>query len=165
MSGIHRSVTLRALPPRRVLDFDLVGHYDPATGGGRATVRPRLLYGEPAELAGGMLVLTTSVDPSRRDTLRADETAVAFIRDFASSGKPVAAICHAPWLLVEAGLANGRRLTSFKSIRTDLRNAGAEVVDEPVVVDGNLITSRNPGDLDDFNGALERALESVGAAA
>ena len=99
------------------------------------------------------------------DTLRADDTVVAFIRDFASSGKPAAAICHAPWLLVEAGLANGRRLTSFKSIRTDLRNAGAEVLDEAVVVDDNLITSRNPDDLDDFNGAIERALKSVGAAA
>ena len=85
------------------------------------------------------------------------------MRAFAESGKPVAAICHAPWLLVEAGLARGRRLTSYRSIRTDLRNAGAEVVDEPVVVDGNLITSRNPGDLDAFNGAIAEALAEVPA--
>ena len=97
------------------------------------------------------------------DKLRAQQPAVDFVRAFAESGKPVAAICHAPWLLVEAGLARGRRLTSYRSIRTDLRNAGAEVVDEPVVVDGNLITSRNPGDLDAFNGAIAEALAEVPA--
>lgn len=92
------------------------------------------------------------------DTLRQDDKAVALIRDFADAGKPVAAICHAPWLLIEAGLAQGRRLTGYGSIRTDLRNAGAEVVDEKVVVDRGVITSRNPGDLDAFVGAIEDAL-------
>ncbi|MET0999392.1 MAG: type 1 glutamine amidotransferase domain-containing protein [Marmoricola sp.] len=84
------------------------------------------------------------------DKLRTDQHAVAFVRDFVDSGKPVAAICHGPWTLVEAGVVNGRTLTSFPSIRTDLRNAGADVVDQEVVVDGNLITSRSPDDLDAF---------------
>lgn len=92
------------------------------------------------------------------DTLRQDDKAVALIRDFANAGKPIAAVCHAPWLLIEAGLAHGRRLTGYGSIRTDLRNAGAEVVDEKVVVDRGVITSRNPGDLDAFVGAVEDAL-------
>ncbi|WEF23680.1 type 1 glutamine amidotransferase domain-containing protein [Paracoccus sp. S3-43] len=92
------------------------------------------------------------------DTLRQDQTAVALIRSFADAGKPVAAVCHAPWLLIEAGLAKGRRLTGYGSIRTDLRNAGAEVVDEKVVVDRGVITSRNPDDLDAFVSAVEDAL-------
>src|SRR5246127_1742813 len=84
------------------------------------------------------------------DKLRLDDSAVGFVRDFVNSGKPVAAICHGPWTLVEAGVAVGRTLTSYPSIRTDLRNAGAHVVDEEVVVDGNLITSRSPSDLPAF---------------
>ena len=84
------------------------------------------------------------------DKLRMEPTAVAFVRDFVQSGKPVASICHGPWNFVEAGVARGRRLTSFPSIRTDLRNAGAEVVDEPVVTDGNITTSRSPADMEDF---------------
>ncbi|MDN3310703.1 type 1 glutamine amidotransferase domain-containing protein [Microbacterium oryzae] len=92
------------------------------------------------------------------DSLRLDEDAVAFVKEYVASGRPVAAICHAPWILVQAGVASGRRLTSYASLEHDLRNAGAEWVDEEVVVDGNLITSRNPGDLDAFNGALLEAL-------
>ncbi|MGZ0146048.1 type 1 glutamine amidotransferase domain-containing protein [Kribbella sp. WER1] len=88
------------------------------------------------------------------DRLRADPDAVEFVRSFVASGKPVAAICHGPWTLAEAGVLRGRRVTSYPSIRTDLRNAGAEVVDEEVVVDGNLITSRNPGDLPAFCSTL-----------
>jgi protease I len=84
------------------------------------------------------------------DNLRTDEDAVAFIRSFFEDGKPVAAICHAPWTLIEAGVVDGRKLTSFPSLRTDLRNAGAEWVDEEVVVDAGLVTSRNPDDLDAF---------------
>lgn len=87
---------------------------------------------------------------SNPDNLRADTAAVAFVRDFVSSGKPVAAICHGPWTLVEADVVRGRTLTSYPSIRTDIRNAGGEVVDEEVVVDGNLISSRNPDDLPAF---------------
>lgn len=92
------------------------------------------------------------------DALRTDESAVAFIKAFVESGKPVAAICHAPWTLVEAGVLDGKRLTSWPSLQTDIRNAGGEWVDEEVVEDANLITSRNPDDLPAFNKALLAAL-------
>lgn len=88
------------------------------------------------------------------DKLRLDETAVAFVGDFVRSGKPVAAICHGPWALVEAGVVKGRTVTSYPSLRTDLRNAGATVVDQQVCIDGNLITSRSPKDLDAFCQAI-----------
>jgi protease I len=92
------------------------------------------------------------------DALRMDEKAVGFVKSFVESGKPVAAICHAPWTLVEAGVVRGKRLTSWPSLQTDLRNAGAEWVDETVVTDGNLITSRKPDDLPAFNKTLIAAL-------
>lgn len=99
----------------------------------------------------GLVLPGGTVNP---DKLRLDATAVSFVRDFVGSGKPVGAICHGPWTLVEAGVAAGRTLTSYPSIRTDLRNAGARVVDEEVVVDGNLITSRSPSDLPAFCSTL-----------
>ena len=92
------------------------------------------------------------------DALRLDENAVELVKAFFSADKPVAAICHAPWILAEAGLAKGRKLTSFISTKTDLINAGADWTDAEVVVDGNLITSRNPGDLDAFNAAIAEKL-------
>lgn len=92
------------------------------------------------------------------DTLRSDESAVAFVRRFVESGRPVAVICHGPWTLVEAGVASGRTMTSYPSLRTDLRNAGATVVDDEVVIDGNLITSRSPDDLPAFCDALVSAV-------
>jgi protease I len=92
------------------------------------------------------------------DKLRLDDSAVAFVREFVNSGKPVAAICHGPWTLVEAGVVAGRKLTSYPSIRTDLRNAGARVLDEEVVVDGNLVTSRSPSDLPAFCSAIVEQL-------
>jgi protease I len=88
------------------------------------------------------------------DFVRADADAVAFVKAFLDGGKPVAAICHAPWVLAEADVVRGRRMTSWPSLRTDLRNAGAEWVDEELVVDGNLITSRKPDDLDAFCAAI-----------
>jgi protease I len=88
------------------------------------------------------------------DFVRADADAVAFVKAFFDSGKPVAAICHAAWVLAEADVVKGRRMTSWPSLQTDLRNAGADWVDEEVVVDGNLITSRNPDDLDAFGAAI-----------
>jgi len=88
------------------------------------------------------------------DKLRMDADAVAFVRAFVESGKPVAAICHGPWTLAEADVVRGHRLTSWPSIRTDLRNAGADVVDEEVVVDGSLTTSRSPHDLPAFCAAI-----------
>ena len=92
------------------------------------------------------------------DALRMDTDAVAFVRDFIDSGKPVAAICHAPWTLVEADRVRGRRLASWPSLQTDVRNGGGEWVDEEVVVDGNLITSRKPDDVPAFSKALLDAL-------
>lgn len=85
------------------------------------------------------------------DLLRRDKRAVGFVRQFFAEHKPVASICHGPWMIVEAGAAQGRRMTSFHSIKTDVQNAGATWVDEEVVVDRGLVTSRNPGDLDAFN--------------
>jgi protease I len=84
------------------------------------------------------------------DTLRVNEDAIRFSREFFEAGKPVAAICHGPQLLINAGVVEGRTLTSYPSIRKDLENAGAKVVDEPVVVDQGLVTSRNPDDLSQF---------------
>jgi protease I len=95
----------------------------------------------------GLLLPGGTVNP---DKLRMDDAAVAFVRDFFGTGKPVAAICHGPWTLIDAGVVEGRRLTSWPSIRTDLRNAGADVVDEEVVTDQGLVTSRSPDDLPAF---------------
>ena len=92
------------------------------------------------------------------DTIRTEEKAQQIVRAAHEAGKPLAVICHGPWLLVSAGLAKGKRLTSYSSLSDDLRNAGADWVDEEVVVDGNLITSRNPHDLPAFIKAIEDAL-------
>jgi len=93
------------------------------------------------------------------DIMRMEPKAVQLVRNFAESDKPVAAICHAPWLLAEAGVIDGKDVTGWPSIRTDLSNAGANVHDETVVVDGNIITSRNPDDIPAFSDALIEALE------
>jgi protease I len=85
------------------------------------------------------------------DHLRANETAVRFVKAFVDSGKPIGAICHGPWTLIEAGAARGRRMTSWPSLATDLRNAGASWVDEEVVVDNGIVTSRKPDDIPAFN--------------
>jgi protease I len=92
------------------------------------------------------------------DSLRMDADAVAFVKRFVESGRPVAAICHAPWTLIEADVVRGRQVTSWPSLQTDLRNAGAEWVDAELVTDGNLITSRKPDDLPAFIGALLEAV-------
>ena len=96
------------------------------------------------------------------DKLRMEDDAIELIKDFDSAGKPIAAICHAPWLLAEANLVDGRTVTSWPSIRTDLMNAGADVVDREVVTDGNLITSRKPEDIPAFSKAL---IEKLGVKA
>lgn len=85
------------------------------------------------------------------DQLRADEKAVDFVSQFLDEGKPIAAICHGPWTLIETGALNGRKMTSYKSIKTDLINAGVDWIDQEVVVDQGLVTSRNPGDIPAFN--------------
>jgi len=92
------------------------------------------------------------------DFLRTDPDAVRFVREFVATGKPVAAICHGPWTLVEAGVVDGRTLTSWPSLRTDLANAGATWVDEQVYVDGKLVTSRKPDDLPAF---CDKLLEQI----
>lgn len=99
-----------------------------------------------------MLVLPGGV--ANPDTLRLNQLALDFIAGFHEAGKPIAAICHGPWPLIDAGVIESRHVTSWPSLKTDLRNAGAEWSDEAVVVDGGLITSRNPGDLPAFNQAL-----------
>ena len=97
------------------------------------------------------------------DKMRLQERAVEIVEEFMDDDKIVAAICHAPWLLVEADVVDGRTVTSWPSVRTDLENAGADVVDEEVVVDDNLITSRKPDDIPAFNKAIIAALTQVAA--
>jgi protease I len=90
------------------------------------------------------------------DQLRGDENAVAFVRGFHEAGKPMAVICHGPWVLVEAGVMRGRRVTSWPTLETDIRNAGGEWVDREVVVDGNIVTSRKPEDIPAFTREMTR---------
>jgi protease I len=92
------------------------------------------------------------------DQLRLSKESISFIREFAQKDKPIAAICHGPWTLIDAGVAQGKHLTSWPSLQQDLRNAGAEWTDEPVVVDGKLVTSRKPDDLPAFDKALMEEL-------
>lgn len=122
------------------------------------TIKPDITIADARAADFEALILPGGV--GNPDQLRTNEDAIGLIREFDSAGKPIAAICHGPWLLVEADLLRGRRATSWKSIRTDLRNAGAEVVDEEVVVDGNLITSRKPDDVPAFTEALIEAIEA-----
>ncbi len=93
------------------------------------------------------------------DELRSTPAAVQFVRAFAEAGKPIAAICHGPWILIEAGLVRGRKLTSWPAIQTDVKNAGGNWVDEEVVVDDGLVTSRKPDDLPAFN---VKMIEEIG---
>jgi protease I len=95
------------------------------------------------------------------DELRSTPAAVAFVRAFGKSAKPIAAICHGPWLLIEAGLVRGLRLTSWPAIQTDVRNAGGDWVDEEVVVDNGIVTSRKPDDLPAFNNAFIAELIAI----
>ena len=97
------------------------------------------------------------------DQLRTNKAAIDLIRAFADSGKPVAAICHGPWLLVEADLLRGKSATSWPSIRTDLKNAGANVIEQAAVTDGNIVTSRNPGDVTAFTVAVIALVEKARA--
>jgi protease I len=98
------------------------------------------------------------------DTLRMDKDAVAFIKGFVETGKPVAAICHGPWTLIEAGHVKGKTITSWPSLRTDLTNAGAHWVDKGVVRDGNIITSRKPDDIPAFSKTLIEAMSAGNSA-
>lgn len=122
------------------------------------TIRPDALIADMRHEDFDALVLPGGV--ANPDKLRTVPEAVELVRAFTRTGKPVAAICHGPWLLVEADVLKGKTATAWPSIRTDLRNAGAEVIDREVVVDGNLITSRKPEDIPAFNAALFEALKA-----
>ena len=122
------------------------------------TIQPDLRIDDASESDYDALLLPGGV--GNPDRLRTEAKAIALIRAFAAAGKPVAAICHGPWLLVEADVVRGKRVTSWPSIRTDLRNAGGNVVDEAAVTDGNIITSRMPDDVPAFTEALAQALLS-----
>jgi len=122
------------------------------------TIRPDLTIDEANADDFDALILPGGV--RNPDHLRLHGNVIALIRDFARQGKPIGAICHGPWLLVEADLLRGKRATSWPSIRTDLRNAGANVVDEAAVTDGNIVTSRNPDDVEAFTGALIDLVEN-----
>lgn len=123
------------------------------------TIRPDLTLDKARADDFDALILPGGV--RNPDQLRTNVAAIQLIRDFAAQGKPVAAICHGPWLLVEADLLRGRTATSWPSIRTDLRNAGAEVVDQPVAVDGNIVTSRKPDDVEEFTRAVIDLVENA----
>jgi len=127
------------------------------------TIRPNMTIADARAADFDALLLPGGV--RNPDSLRTNAAAIALIRDFAQAGKPVGAICHGPWLLIEADIVRGRTVTGWRSIRTDLRNAGANVVDQPAVVDGNLVTSRNPDDVEAFTDALIGLIESVHAPA
>ncbi len=122
------------------------------------TIKPDILISEATAANYDALLLPGGV--GNPDQLRMHDDVVSLIREFAYADKPVAAICHGPWLLVEADLLRGRQATSWPSIRTDLKNAGANVVDEEAVTDGNIITSRKPGDVPAFTEALVAAIEA-----
>lgn len=123
------------------------------------TIRPDLTVDEALADDFDALILPGGV--RNPDQLRTNVRVIQLIKDFAEQGKPIGAICHGPWLLVEADLLRGRTATSWPSIRTDLRNAGANVVDEPAVTDGKIVTSRNPQDVEEFTNALIDLIEDA----
>ena len=123
------------------------------------TIRPDLTVDQANADDFDALILPGGV--RNPDHLRTNAKAIQLIKDFAAQGKPVAAICHGPWLLVEADLLRGRTATSWPSIRTDLRNAGADVVDEAVVVEENIVTSRKPDDVEPFTEAVIDLVENA----
>jgi protease I len=123
------------------------------------TIRPDLTVDDANADDFDALILPGGV--RNPDLLRVHGNVIALIRAFNDQGKPIGAICHAPWLLVEADLLRGRKATSWPSIRTDLRNAGATVVDEAAVTDGNIVTSRKPDDVEPFTAALVDLIEDM----
>jgi protease I len=133
--------------------------YDHATPGESFTVEMDLRHARPADFDA--LVLPGGV--ANPDRLRLSHEAIAFIRGFAHAQKPIAAICHGPWPLIDAGVVRGKHVTSWPSLRQDLTNAGAKWSDAPVVVDGRLVTSRKPDDLPAFEQALLAQLTTATA--
>ena len=125
------------------------------------TIRPDLTVDDARAADFDALILPGGV--RNPDQLRMHRNVIDLIKAFAEAGKPVGAICHGPWLLVEADLLDGRRATAWPSIRTDLRNAGADVVDEAAVTDTNIVTSRKPDDVEAFTEVLVRLIEQAPA--
>ena len=123
------------------------------------TIRPDMTVDEALADDFDALILPGGL--RNPDHLRLNVRVIQLIKDFAEQGKPIGAICHGPWLLVEADLLRGRTATSWPSIRTDLRNAGAKVVDQPAVVDGNIVTSRKPEDVQEFTDAIIDLVENA----
>jgi protease I len=123
------------------------------------TIRPDIAIEEARAEDFDALIVPGGV--RNPDQLRTNQSAVELVRTFNDQSKPVAAICHGPWLLVEADILRGRTATSWPSIRTDLTNAGAQVIDEAAVTDGNLVTSRKPDDVPEFTEALIRLIEKA----
>jgi len=133
---------------------------NPIEGKKGAVLTPDTTFGQTAVSEYDALVIPGGGSPEQ---LRINDAAVAFTRDFVASGKPVASICHGPQLLISAEVVRGRTITSVATIRDDLKNAGANYVDEAIVTDGNLITSRVPKDLPQFNEAVAESLTKVPA--
>jgi protease I len=123
------------------------------------TIRPDLTVDDANADDFDALILPGGV--RNPDALRVHGNVIALIKEFNRQEKPIGAICHGPWLLIEADLLRGRTATSWPSIRTDLRNAGANVVDEAAVTDGNIVTSRNPDDVEAFTNALVDLIEDI----
>ena len=151
---LHKRGAEAVLASPRLDPIQATVHDDPGK-----TIRPDLTVGEANADDFDALVLPGGV--RNPDSLRTHPNVIQLIKDFAAQGKPVAAICHGPWLLVEADLLRGRTATSWPSIRTDLRNAGANVVDEAVAVDENIITSRKPDDVEPFTNAVIDLVENA----
>ena len=150
LAGKGASVTLASL------DTDEI--QGESGGEPQGKVKPDTTIGEVSAEDFDALVLPGGV--GNPDTLRMEKDVVRLIQAFDNDDKPVAAICHAPWLLIEADLVDGKTATSWPSVRTDLANAGANVVDQEVAVDGNIITSRNPDDIPAFTDAIIEAVTS-----
>lgn len=152
-AGIEVTLAATDRQPIRGVNYDANTGTSPAS---EQTFTPDTTFDDVDPAAFDALVLPGGV--TNPDTLRLFPKAIAIIRAMADAGKPVAAICHGPWLLIEADVVRGRRTTGWYSIRVDLKNAGSEVIDAEVVVDGNLITSRMPSDIPAFNRAILDAL-------
>ncbi len=135
---------LLSIEEGQIQGFDHLDHAD------KLDVDGKIAEASPEDYDG--IVIPGGV--ANGDFLRADEDTVRFVAEFAKTKKPIAAICHAPWVLVEAGIAKGAKLTSFPALKTDIENAGGTWVDEEVVVDSGLTTSRNPGDIPAFNAKI-----------
>jgi len=142
-------------------EVTVIGEQRGATVHGKRAKTTALITATPADVDAesfDALVIPGGHSP---DHLRMNREIVAFVRRFCETGKPVAAVCHGPQLLIEAGVVRGRTMTSWPSVKTDLENAGAHWVDQQVVEDGNLITSRKPDDLEAFSAAMLRRLEQA----